>query len=426
MFLKRKKSEKSTSVKEDTSVEKKQKLNELKEMDTHLTSLLFQNEDLLSFEEEQEEEEEAMVEEVECVWNDPYLEEIEIDSMKGNEYEEKMRRKFLKNHPNPKWIKVEEKNSILTSNEKMMKSEDFKFNKTMQIGAPMEIEDFKFHPSSNMVALCYGSRLQFHKLDQENVPMIEKFNLGESNRIQSCCFLDNGNEMITIFKDSSEFSLIDLTKGIWKKGNKIPNAKHLKGMSISQDMIGFSTNEKSIEFISSKTKFKIGDLKLNENVNQIKIHSNFVYASGAEGNIYIFDVRTWKPLSIFQDFGSNNSTCLDVNDQYLVTGSSSGVVNVYVPSSLNSSKKPFKSLMNLTTSISQVKFNHQQSLLSMVSKQSKNGFRLINIHSQFETIPEIHIQKASSFQPTVSDFSFTDEFYGIATEKKVKLYQLKF
>jgi U3 small nucleolar RNA-associated protein 18 len=256
--------------------------------------------------------------------------------------------------------------------------------------------------------------------------MIEKFQFGgELNKIQRCCFLTNGNEMIVTFKDSSNFNIIDLTKGNFKKGNKIPNSKHLMDISISPDMIGFSTNEKSIEIISSKSKFKIGELKLNENVNQIKFHSNFIYASGSEGKIYIFDVRTWKPLSIFQDHGSFNTTCLDVNDQYLVTGSSSGVVNIHLPSSFGS--KPFKSLMNLTTSISQVKFNPSSSLLSVISNKSKNGFRLFNTqYGSFEVIPDIHLQKGSSFQPIASDFSFMDEYYGISTEKKVKLFQLKF
>ena len=113
MFLKRKLTkEESNGDENEVNGIKKKKLSELKELDSHLSTLLFE-EDEEFFEKEEEEEmkeEEKELEEEESVWKDEYIEEIEINEMKGNEYEEKMRKKFLKTNGKPKWLNNFEKN----------------------------------------------------------------------------------------------------------------------------------------------------------------------------------------------------------------------------------------------------------------------------------------------------------------------------
>ena len=66
----------------------------------------------------------------------------------------------------------------------------------------------------------------------------------------------------------------------------------------------------------------------------------------------------------------------------LVTSSKSGIVNVYgsnASSSWNNSDrpKPLKSIGNLTTSISTVRFNHDSQLLAIASKTKKDQMRLV-------------------------------------------------
>ena len=309
-----------------------------------------------------------------------------------------------------------------------MKEEEFKIKKKINLNIGKTVKDFKFHPTSNIIEVSYENRLQFYKIDQENNPMIEKYNLPKE--IEKSCFTNDGKELISILKDSSDFYIIDLTKGIHKKGQKILNSKNLKNISIQKDLIAFSTEEKSIQLISLKTKFKIGELKMNENINNILISkdSNYLYSTGNEGNVYIFDLRKRRPLNIFQDKGSFNTIDLDISNDYFVTSNSSGVVNFYDSNSiLNSSSsntiQPLKSFMNLTTSINQIKFNNQSSLLSIISNQKKNAFRLMKMNN-FEIVTSMNQGISIDGIPTISDFSFNDEFYGIATEKRIKLFQL--
>eukprot|EP01080_Neovahlkampfia_damariscottae_P005189 gene5189-8795_t len=435
MFLKRKLSGNDEKLKNEDNKIKKKKLSELKELDSHLTNLLFDESETFFEKEIKEEKEEEEKEELQCVWKDEYIEEIEINELKGNEYEEKMRKKFLKNNSKPKWLEHFEKNKkeinenefIFGSNERFMKESEITLKKMINITAGNKIEDLKFHPSSNILELTFDKRLQFNKIDQENNPVIEKYNLPKT--IESTCFSNDGKELILTLKNSIDFYIIDLTKGTKKKGQKILNSKNLKNISIQNDIIAFSTEEKSIQLISSKTKFKIGELRMNENINNILISndSNYLYSTGKEGNVYIFDLRKQRPLNIFNDQGSFNTTSLDISNDYFVTGSSSGVVNFYNSNSILNSNdneiKPFKSFMNLTTSINQLKFNHQSSILSIISNQKKNAYRLMKMNN-FEIIDSIHKGIGIDFIPTLSDFSFNDEFYGIATDKKVKLFQI--
>jgi len=64
--------------------------------------------------------------------------------------------------------------------------------------------------------------------------------------------------------------------------------------------------------------------------------------------------------------------------------SSSGIVNIYdstsyslSPSETSKTPKPIKSIGNLTTAISSLKFNHDAQLLAMASGEKKDSMRLV-------------------------------------------------
>jgi U3 small nucleolar RNA-associated protein 18 len=91
-----------------------------------------------------------------------------------------------------------------------------------------------------------------------------------------------------------------------------------------------------------------------------------------------------KPLSRTPDEGSFNTTKLAIspNGQLLATGSKSGTVNLFkIQPDRTIDSKPFKTLMNLTTSVTDLKFNSTSEILSFSSKWKKNGFRLAHIPS---------------------------------------------
>mmetsp|Transcript_41960 Transcript_41960/g.55289 ORF Transcript_41960/g.55289 Transcript_41960/m.55289 type:complete len:116 (-) Transcript_41960:93-440(-) len=88
-------------------------------------------------------------------------------------------------------------------------------------------------------------------------------------------------------------------------------------------------------------------------------------------------------------------------------------------------KSPFKTLMNLTTSITDLSFNHSSELLAFCSKWQKNAVRLAHIPSYtvFQNFPGV--------APGVlkygfcAEFSHQSEFLALGNDEgKAHLFQL--
>ncbi|KAG6856135.1 hypothetical protein H0H87_007195 [Tephrocybe sp. NHM501043] len=107
-----------------------------------------------------------------------------------------------------------------------------------------------------------------------------------------------------------------------------------------------------------------------------------------------------------------------------------GFVNVYGPDSFspsgeNTTPKPLKSIANLTTAISAVRFNHDAQLMTVASQEKKDAMRLIHTPTltSFSNWP-------TSGTPlghvTAVDFSAHSEYLAIGnTRGRVLLYHLK-
>ena len=87
----------------------------------------------------------------------------------------------------------------------------------------------------------------------------------------------------------------------------------------------------------------------------------------------------------WSDEGCLNGSVIDISpsNQLLATGSAQGVVNVYDVKEILESKnpRPRKSVLNLTTDISCLKFNSSSELLAMASSDVENAVRLLHLES---------------------------------------------
>lgn len=89
-----------------------------------------------------------------------------------------------------------------------------------------------------------------------------------------------------------------------------------------------------------------------------------MFSVGDQADIYQWDLRMQKCLSKVNDEGSFSTTCVDVSPdgRYLATGSKMGTVNIFSlrdgseSALLREGQKPDKTVMNLTTSITDLKF----------------------------------------------------------------------
>lgn len=114
-------------------------------------------------------------------------------------------------------------------------------------------------------------------------------------------------------------------------------------------------------------------------------------------------------------------------NQFIATGSAQGVVNLYNMEDVLQHKlpKPRKSILNLTTSISSLKFNQSSEILALASVEIPNSVKLFHIASEsvFSNFPQFgtkigHVN-ALNFSPGSGYIAFGDR------KSIVTLYRLK-
>lgn len=97
-----------------------------------------------------------------------------------------------------------------------------------------------------------------------------------------------------------------------------------------------------------------------------------VYASRLTRHVHLLISRLCDTTHAFPSLSLINISLLCLSSQ-------SGVVNVYSSSdSLCAHPKPRKSIMNLTTTIHEMTFNHDSQLLAIASHKIKDAMRLVS------------------------------------------------
>jgi len=161
--------------------------------------------------------------------------------------------------------------------------------------------------------------------------------------------------------------------------------------------------------ISSKTKEWICNFSMNGKAicATFSSDSKYFYTSGKEGNVYVWDIGERRCINRFIDYGSIRTTAIGIspNGKYLSTGSSSGVVNIYDMDSItNSNPTPVKELLNLTTEISKIGFNHDTQLLVFSSTEKRNALRFVHLPT-FQVYSNFPKEKTPLSRVTAFDFA---------------------
>ncbi|GJP50333.1 hypothetical protein CLOM_g9463 [Closterium sp. NIES-68] len=130
-------------------------------------------------------------------------------------------------------------------------------------------------------------------------------------------------------------------------------------------------------------------------------------ATGSDGEIYHFDLRTMRCVHRGADEGCVNGTAIAASSdgRHFAAGSDSGVVNLYdrpaflrsgpfggssitSPSAAGASRsreseKPLqRAFMNLTTEVDAVSFNHDGRILALSSREQRDSLRLVHVPSR--------------------------------------------
>lgn len=125
---------------------------------------------------------------------------------------------------------------------------------------------------------------------------------------------------------------------------------------------------------------------------------------------------------------STTTMTLSPNGKILATGSKMGTVNMFHTNDQTGKieDSPFKTLMNLTTAVTSIDFNHSSELLVFGSKWKKNAIKLANIPSYtiYKNFPGV--APGVLKYPFSLKFSHHSEFLAIGNDEgKAHLFQLK-
>jgi U3 small nucleolar RNA-associated protein 18 len=152
-----------------------------------------------------------------------------------------------------------------------------------------------------------------------------------------------------------------------------------------------------------------------------------MYSAGDQAEIYQWDIGMRKCIGRVQDTGAFNTTSLALSPSgnLLATGSKMGSINFYSIDEGGISEAPFKSLMNLTTSITHLDFNHTGELLSFSSRWKKNAIKLAHIPSYtvFQNFPGV--APGVLKYPFSGGFSHKSQYYACGNDEgKCHLFEL--
>lgn len=134
----------------------------------------------------------------------------------------------------------------------------------------------------------------------------------------------------------------------------------------------------------------------------------------------MWDVRSTRScLHRFVDDGCIHGTSIAVspNNQYLATGSDSGVVNLYERHEVmkRANPKPTKIILNLTTTIGQLKFNPTAEVLAMSSELKENAIKMLHVPTRtvFSNFPPLNFNLK---RVSCLDFSHHSGFLGVGNK----------
>lgn len=170
--------------------------------------------------------------------------------------------------------------------------------------------------------------------------------------------------------------------------------KSLERFTASSDgiTVAFHGNDGYVILYNIKNKHWIADLRLNGSVRAVSFtpDGQQIVASGSDGDVYRWDMRTRKCLSRFPNEDGTITSSIAQSSRHLAVGAESGVVNLYsehtaanaqTDQTRRSRVSPLRSIMNLHTSADLLCFNHDGQILAMASRREKMGMKLLHVPS---------------------------------------------
>lgn len=305
-------------------------------------------------------------------------------------------------------------------------------NKSTHTEGPI-ITSVEFHPSST-VALVAGSsgilslfQVDGHTNDKLHSMQFKKYPISKAT------FMKEGTEILLGSQYYPYCHTYDLMNGKTYKlplPNNITNMKHYE-VSPDGKLIALCGRFGEIYLLHSSTKELVSILKMNSKCRVLAFtpDSKMLITHGDGSEMYIWDLNTRTCVNRAVDDGclSCTSLAMSPSGQFIATGSAQGVVNLYDTKSVlkDQSPMPLKIVMNLVTSVTNLKFNPTSEILSAASVDKHNAFKMLHLPS-FTVFSNFPTLQTIIGLPQTIDFSPGSGYLSISNRTgSALLYRLR-
>jgi U3 small nucleolar RNA-associated protein 18 len=284
----------------------------------------------------------------------------------------------------------------------------------------------EFHPSAavGLVAGNNGTASLF-QIDGKFNPKMQSVHF-ENFPVKTAHFTSDGRQFLVGSQHFGHFFAYDMIKGKsikvpWKEDKDQGSMQRFQ-VSPTNDLVAFHGRFGNIHVMSTRSRSKLFTLKMNDDVTALTFSPDgeYLYSHGAGGEVYIWDLKAQECVHKFVDDGCLRGTAITIsrNNRYLSCGSDSGVVNVYRRQDViaNHSPTPEKIVLNLTTTVTSVKFNPTSEILAMTSEVKDNAVKLLHLPSMtvFANFPSFSYNFK---RPNCIDFSLNGGYFSVGNNR---------
>eukprot|EP01029_Cantina_marsupialis_P018637 TRINITY_DN4297_c0_g1_i4.p1 TRINITY_DN4297_c0_g1~~TRINITY_DN4297_c0_g1_i4.p1 ORF type:complete len:396 (+),score=101.85 TRINITY_DN4297_c0_g1_i4:79-1188(+) len=320
------------------------------------------------------------------------------DDSDDETYGEPAKKRFAELNTFGTWSKnLKKQEEFGKSTKSWIKSSKFLSKKSLDIerfkdiASVKTVEVVKFHPTKNLL-LSAGIDKTVHLYNVDGETNLELQSVFIQDMPIMCAdYLACNNEVVLSGRRPFYYTL-DLERGSYTRiygGNSdLGEERSLEKFitSPSGAYLVFFGYDGHLIVLDGKSKKRIKNLKTNASVRAacFSADEQYLYATGVDGRVYCFDMRTEMCLYQHADEGSLSSTALTVSQcgRFYAVGSESGVVNVYNQQiQTEGVRTPMKSFMNLTTCVTNLSFTSDGNILCMSSWDEKDQLRMAHMPS---------------------------------------------
>eukprot|EP00939_MAST-03C_sp_MAST-3C-sp1_P001300 g1300.t1 len=257
----------------------------------------------------------------------------------------------------------------------------------------------EFHPRRSILLTGgFDRKLRLFEIDGRDNNLIQSVVLSDMPIHRAYFSGSEGSEILCTGRRPF-FYYYDLVAGRVVKVPRIAGPhkqKSLENFAVSPngEYIAFLGADGYLVICSGKTKKWLFDMKMNGSVRSASFSPNSqeLFTIGGDGEVYRWSMRTRRCIGRHVDEGNLSGTSISVapSGKRYAVGSSSGVVNIYDAQAaarataarvVGADVPPLKAVMNLTTPIDRICFNHDSQIMAISSQRIQDAMKLVHVPS---------------------------------------------